>query len=117
MKRLPVKYTQSRRHLRILPPKLCVAALFAVALLGAAGFMGSWLEVLDGEAWPVVTASFLALGAAAGMLAGMLWDWRARAARRRQAVFDMYADLEIARELNRRAGYQIIPPTQRRLSA
>jgi lysophospholipase L1-like esterase len=77
-----------------------LAALCAVAVLGA-GIAGEvWLRPAEGGNWQaLLPAALLALAA----VLGIVWLARARAARRWNAAVDAYAEREIARSRRKHA--------------
>jgi hypothetical protein len=77
-----------------------LAALCAVAVLGAGVAGELWLRPAEGGSWQaLLPAAILALTA----VLGIVWLARARAARRWNAAVDAYAEREIARSLRKHA--------------
>jgi hypothetical protein len=71
---------------------LCIALMISAVVLAA-----TWLQVLESGLWQAPLSLF-----SAGAVVGLVWDSRARTARRLHAVLDLYAEREIARETRRR---------------
>jgi hypothetical protein len=71
-----------------------LSLIWPAAFLVAAGAVGSWLWLARGDGLQVLLA-----GTALAVLVvlGPVWRWRARSARRWNAVVDAYAEREIAR--------------------
>jgi len=71
-----------------------ISLIGPTAILGASGAVGLWLWLAQGVSLQVLLAPAVLLLAAALII---VWQSRARAARRLRAVVDAYADREIAR--------------------
>jgi hypothetical protein len=68
--------------------------VWPVAALGVGGIIGLWFGFTRGESAPTLLA-FAVLAVAAAV--GIVWRFRARAARRLRAALDAYAEWDIAR--------------------
>lgn len=76
------------------------SVLGPAAFLGVAAAAGTWLWLAQGDTMQVSLASAVLASTA---LVGIVWQVRARAARRWRAALDAYVERQIAQERRRKA--------------